>query len=215
MIDVGVLAERLRTFLPANVAFGGGLPEDGDEHVVDDERLRNASTKRRREFGAGRRFAGAALAALGCPPVAIPIGEGGAPVWPDGVVGSIAHCERYCLAIAARTDAFAGLGVDVEIERAVTPELTRYVRRDDEHGIAQATLFVIKESVYKAYAPLARTFLDFHDVRVRAGPGDGTFETSLVFERHPAAAGARTFHGRFFRAEDVVIAYTAIPLRVS
>src|SRR5205814_1840165 len=56
-----------------------------------------AVARRRDEFLTGRTFARRALAELGCPATAIPVGEGRMPIWPDGYLGSISHCEGLCV----------------------------------------------------------------------------------------------------------------------
>jgi 4'-phosphopantetheinyl transferase EntD len=42
--------------------------------------------------------------ALGLPERPIPMGRDRAPVWPEGVVGSISHSDAFCLAAVARSD---------------------------------------------------------------------------------------------------------------
>jgi hypothetical protein len=76
-------------------------------------------------------------------------------------------------------------------------------------------VFSAKESVYKAYYPLSRTFLDFHDVDVvldlDVDPDAGTFAATLVRRRAPTVAGARTFHGRYAFAGAHVFTAVVLP----
>ena len=58
-------------------------------------------------------------------------------------------------------------------------------------------VFSAKESTYKCYYPLARTFLGFHDVEIGFAAEHARFTASLVKDAVPDAAGARSFHGRF------------------
>src|SRR5437868_12446432 len=73
-----------------------------------------AVDKRRREFTTVRWCAREALAGLGMPPVPIMRGEKGAPRWPDGVVGSMTHCDGYRAAAVAKARDIAALGIDAE-----------------------------------------------------------------------------------------------------
>ncbi|WP_369249782.1 hypothetical protein [Streptomyces sp. R41] len=73
-----------------------------------------AGPRRRAEFTAGRWCAHRALAALGAGRVAVPRGARGMPVWPDGVVGSITHCEGYRAAAVCRGGDARALGIDAE-----------------------------------------------------------------------------------------------------
>src|SRR5699024_2591462 len=59
------------------------------------EAIGNALPKRRAEFTAGRWCARQALTELGLPPTPVERGDHGSPCWPDGVVGSITHCDGY------------------------------------------------------------------------------------------------------------------------
>src|SRR5262249_41084450 len=63
-----------------------------------------AVPSRRREFALGRWCARRALGGLGIAPQSIPVGEGRAPTWPHGVVGSITHCREFVAAAVARVE---------------------------------------------------------------------------------------------------------------
>ena len=71
--------------------------------------------KRRNEFITVRYCARLALEELGVPPVPILKGEKGEPCWPDGVVGSLTHCDGYRGAVGRpRTTRCASVGIDAE-----------------------------------------------------------------------------------------------------
>jgi 4'-phosphopantetheinyl transferase EntD len=131
-----------------------------------------AVAKVRRQSGAARAVARALLRHGGWPATPIPRLPTGAPAWPAGVTGSLAHDDDVAVAaIASRADV-AGLGVDVEpdlplptelIERVATPSERRRYGPD---VLASRRLFVAKEAVFKATHPIDGVFLDFHDVEV-------------------------------------------------
>src|SRR5450432_2196927 len=98
---------------PGAVAFEVcGVHGPWDLTPEESDFLAGAVPGRVKEFGAGRACARAGLASLGWNDVSIPSGPDRAPIWPDGVVGSITHVEDYCLAVVARQDRIASLGVD-------------------------------------------------------------------------------------------------------
>ena len=60
-----------------------------------------------------------ALARLGVPAQPIPTGSRGEPLWPDGIVGSITHCDGYrACAVAAAAD-WLTIGVDAELDESL------------------------------------------------------------------------------------------------
>jgi 4'-phosphopantetheinyl transferase EntD len=135
----------------------------------------SAADKRRRDFALGRACAHDALAALGHDHGEIGRGEGGAPLWPPGVVGSITHTKGYAAALVAGARRFAGVGVDAERVGGVTDDLwPRLFGADEcEHlmgldGAGRqliATLFFsAKETCYKAWA--MKGALPFREIHV-------------------------------------------------
>lgn len=121
--------------------------------------------KRRREFAAVRACARSAMTALGLPPQPVLPGERGAPRWPEGVVGSMTHCEGYRAAALARTSDLAALGIDAEPHRPLPDGVLDLVSSSAEcsrlRSLVAANpgvqcdrlLFSAKESVYKAWFP--------------------------------------------------------------
>ena len=161
------------------------LNGDGDEsqlHPDEAAWIGHASGKRRREFAAGRICARAALLELG---VAAdqPLGSGQdrAPLWPDGVIGSISHTADYCIAVLARADGSGdGIGIDAERYGRVGDHLHRTIFTTaerawlgrlpgPERAETATTLFSGKEAFYKAQHPLTRSWVGFKDVSGRAG----------------------------------------------
>ncbi|WP_316227943.1 4'-phosphopantetheinyl transferase [Bradyrhizobium sp. SZCCHNR3015] len=146
--------------------------------------------QRRSEFALGRQCARMALAALGVPPISLPRGLRGAPVWPAGYIGSISHCDDFYCAVAGKTSDVIGLGIDVERIQPIEPELTDLICVRDETrrlsaltkvpGVDWANIFFsAKEAVYKCLFPLHGTFLEFGDISlalsVNASRSGGNF----------------------------------------
>ena len=61
-----------------------------------------AVDKRQREFATGRRLAHGLLTELGVGGGPLLPGRDRAPIWPDGVVGTISHSRAWCVVAAAR-----------------------------------------------------------------------------------------------------------------
>lgn len=190
-------------------------------HPAEAACVEGAVEKRRREFAAGRACARRALGMLGIHDFPLLAGEDRAPIWPHGVVGSISHCTGFCGAAVATRETLAGLGIDVEsaapLESELVPriclpaETARFAQlpnadMPDWHKLA----FSAKESVYKAYFPVTRSFLEFHDVDLEVDPVAGSFVATLLRSDAPSALGARSFDGRW--AFDDTHIYTAVTL---
>jgi 4'-phosphopantetheinyl transferase EntD len=144
---------------------------------------------RRREFAAGRACARSALAALGLPPVALPVAPDRSATWPPGTCGSITHAGDWVAAAAAPLARLHGLGIDLEDCAPLEPDLVARLCRPEElasaapglpAGVWPRTVFSAKESVYKCVRARVGRFIDFDEVRVGAkaatanGPGTAT-----------------------------------------
>jgi 4'-phosphopantetheinyl transferase EntD len=131
-----------------------------------------ASERSQRQSGAARAVARELLSRLGHGGAAIPKSPSGAPVWPAGVVGSLAHDDRVALAAVARARDFAGLGIDIEPDEDLPAEMVDLVATPAERSryglnfLRGRALFVAKEAVFKAVHPLDGVFLDFQDIEV-------------------------------------------------
>ena len=148
-----------------------------------------AVAKRRREVAFGRACARQALGRS----IAIPHGAGGAPQWPEGMVGSITHTDDEAAAMVAERGVYAGLGIDLEslAHAARTEDLLATVATDAERARADPTLpfaalmFSAKEAVYKCLYPRCGQFLEFHDVELAIDPA-GTFRVQRAHGYDPS-----------------------------
>ncbi|HLY80557.1 MAG TPA: 4'-phosphopantetheinyl transferase superfamily protein [Caulobacteraceae bacterium] len=210
---------------PVAVSVASADMYDGGAFAAEDAAVAKAAPKRRREFAAGRACARQALSRLGLAPQAIPVGPGGAPIWPDGVVGSISHCEGFCCAVATRSGDVSGVGVDAEAAEALTPRLRDFVCGPAEIA-AFASLpdgpaldwgklaFSAKEAFYKAYHPKLGAFLAFHDVQVAfvlEAPDRGAFSMTILHPGKPRLPHGESCVGRW--RVDGARVYTGAMLR--
>jgi 4'-phosphopantetheinyl transferase EntD len=187
---------------------------DADLHPVERAVLGRAVERRRREFVTGRACARQALRALGAPVAAIGAGANGEPLWPDGVVGSITHCDGFRAAAVAWAADFAALGIDAEPD-APLPD---GVFEDIAHGAERAApergrlLFSAKEAVYKAWCPLTGRWLGFEDAEVTFT--DAGFRARLHVPGPVVDGVALTeLHGRWAVEDGVLCTAVVVPRR--
>lgn len=205
----------------------GVVTVETDEELIETELFpeeqgsaRRAAEKRRREFVTGRACAHLALRRLGIPPWGIPSGERGEPLWPEGVVGSITHCQGYRACAVARAGDLVSLGIDAEVhaplppgvlEEVASPAERTWATREGPGPFVDRLLFSAKEAVYKAWFPLTRRWLGFEDVELSVDERSGTFQACLLVEG-PVVHGQRltAFRGRWRVERDVVVTAVAV-----
>jgi 4'-phosphopantetheinyl transferase EntD len=200
--------------VPAGVVVADATgPLPGEALLPEEEPLvARAVAKRRAEFTTVRTCARIALGRLGLPPAPLLSGPSREPLWPAGIVGSITHCDGYRAAAVARAGEVASIGIDAEphdaLPAGILPRVTLPAERDHLRDLPPGLhwdrlLFSAKESVYKAWFPLARRWLGFEDAALLVTPGAdparGTFTADLLVDDLPALAGRplRTLHGRY------------------
>lgn len=132
---------------------------------------------RRRQLGwiGGRLCAEHALKVLGQLHCGVPRGDGGEPVWPAGITGSITHTDFAAHALVLRRADCAGVGIDSErtldaTEQAdVASVCCSAAEREawlggPDAALRTTILFASKESFYKAVYPTVQRFIDFDEV---------------------------------------------------
>ena len=204
MIATGPSA-LLSSILPSSVVAAEAYGDLRDVWTSDDEMsaLAAAVTTRRAEFVTARACARSALAQAGVMPAAIPVGSSGAPVWPQGIVGSITHCSGYRGAAVARRGKILAIGIDAESDSPIADDLAvnfcsesellraRLVLDIASKSHAGRLLFSAKEAVYKAWSTFDGGWLDFMDVsidfawtgRFGATLADGAVDSARVVPR--------------------------------
>jgi len=165
----------LQAIAPSGVVVGCRAIAEGDENaLLLDEALawRTFALPSRRASGAARRVARDLLAQFGHPNCSLPKSPGGAPVWPRGVVGSLAHDRAFAVAAIGSRRNLAGLGIDIEPAERLPEDILHIVCTPRERTavagdlLAARGLFAAKEAVYKAVNPIDGMFLEHHDVEV-------------------------------------------------
>jgi 4'-phosphopantetheinyl transferase EntD len=174
------ISAALARLLPARVLIGHRRIAVGDEHALLEAEaapFARCTLKVRRQSGAARIVARRLLGVIGEPNAALPRSASGAPVWPLGIAGSIAHDDEVAVATVVRAGYIRGLGIDVEPADALPRELVGIVATATERArystavIESRILFCAKEAVFKAFYPLCGLFLDFHDIEIDLDAG--------------------------------------------
>ena len=154
--------------------------------------------KRRNEFITVRYCARQALVDLGVEPVPILKGDKGEPCWPDGIVGSLTHCEGFRGAAVGRREEVRSVGIDAEphgvLPDGVLEAISLPVERHELQALPSGVhwdrvLFCAKEATYKTWFPLTHRWLGFEDAHIVFdvdGSGQaGTFTSEILID--PAA----------------------------
>ncbi|MFR9731233.1 4'-phosphopantetheinyl transferase family protein [Saccharopolyspora sp. MS10] len=217
------MIERL---LPGELAWRETRTDPPEAWLFPEEEavIARAVDKRRREFTTARHCARAALAEIGIAAAPLLPGERGAPGWPSGVVGSMTHCAGYRAAVVGLADAVLTTGIDAEPHEPLPDGVLGAVTLDGERARIEELLaadpsvhwdrilFSAKESVYKAWFPIAREWLGFEDADLTLHR-DGTF-TAHLLKTGPEVEGVplTSFTGRWLADEGLIItAITRLP----
>jgi 4'-phosphopantetheinyl transferase EntD len=211
----------LATLLPAGIAVVQARQSATLDALLAEERALVAAAvpKRVLEFATGRWCARKALEEKGIEGFPLLADANRAPVWPRGIVGSITHTDGFCAAAIGHRDAFAGIGIDAEIDGKVGRELwsdlftieeiDRLEHWSEPRRASMATvMFSAKESFYKAQYSFTSAWLDFTSAAVSI-EGD-RWHLQLV---DPGSAFARLeqpIRGRFAISDRYVVTAVAI-----
>ena len=218
----------IEKILPGGIASAEAFHDTPGDVLFPEEEasVARAVAKRRGEFTTARACARRALESLGLPPAPIPRGERGAPQWPPGITGSITHCAGYRAAAVARVSDFLSIGIDAEpngpLPRGVLDTISLPSERRMLSDLAEAEpgiswdrlLFCAKETVYKAWFPLARRWLGFEDAEFVIGASDGSFGARILV---PVPEGAEplaleSVPGRWLVSDGLVVTAMALPV---
>lgn len=223
----------LERVLPDSVVVVEALSDDESGHLPlypeEAAIVAKAVDKRRREFTTVRTCARRAMEKLGVPPQPVPTGERGAPRWPEGLRGSMTHCEGYRAAALVRAGDLASLGIDAEphapLPHGVLHTISLPAERERVAGLAarhtavhwDRLLFSAKESVYKAWFPLTGEWLGFEEADIDVGAAtdagmQGRFRAELLVQG-PLVGGRRLqhFEGRWLADQGLIATAVTIP----
>jgi 4'-phosphopantetheinyl transferase EntD len=165
----------------------------------------------------GRRCARMAVEDLGLDATPILPGHKRQPLWPAGVVGAITHTRGYVAAAVADAGTVMAVGIDAEpdeplphgvITRVASPEERAMIGAGRPSGVdnLDRLLFSAKESIYKAWFPLAGIWLGFLDARLEIDPDDRTFHAEILID-----GPISTVSGRYASVDGVLMTAIELP----
>ncbi len=135
--------------------------------------------RRRSEFAQGRACLHGLLEEMG-ETQKVGSADDRSPIWPDGFVGSLSHSDAWIWGCVARETDLVSIGIDTELIASVATrqDVEDTVATDSEWSLVRQSgltleetftlVFSAKESFYKCWHPLVKTYFDFFDVEVVA-----------------------------------------------
>jgi 4'-phosphopantetheinyl transferase EntD len=181
---------------------------------------------RRREFATVRMCARAALGEYGLSAVALPPAKDRSPRWPQGFVGSMTHCAGFRGAAVARTADVLAVGIDAEPDLPLPLDLHAMIASPGElaslrlltsAGNGQPAcwarlLFSCKESVFKAWYPSTKRWLNFTDAEVLIDAVKRKFTARLLVS-DPSTGGPQLSHfsGNWTASDGLLVTATVVP----
>lgn len=191
------------------------------DHLAYDEELAaipGAVPKRVREFSAGRVATRQAMAELGAPPLAVPMGPDRAPIWPAPLIGTITHCDTACLAAVAWAGEVRMLALDIEedtpladdlLDTVCTPAERQWLDTQPDPDLAAKAVFSAKECAYKAQYPLSQTLFDFQTLEVELSDDHNRFVARFTRSVAPFAQWDQ-FAGKIARGDGLIVTSVAV-----
>jgi len=190
--NISALARTaLSSMLDSRFFVEAAQPKVQNGQLYPDEQayIIKAAQKRQAEFGTARVCARKALTGLGAAPCSLLPNADRSPRWPTGFLGSISHTDDCCAVAVTKSRGVAGLGIDIEPETPLAPELEEQICTANErswlslHSTSDRTrlgtlLFSAKEAVYKCQYTVTGSFLDFKDVELEVDIGRCTFSVA-------------------------------------
>jgi 4'-phosphopantetheinyl transferase EntD len=206
--EPATVATSIRDLFRSEVHVAEAVPALADDALYPEEQayIASAVPKRRAEFATARVLARELLRAMGIPARSLVPAKDRAPIWPPGIVGSIAHTNDHCVVVLAKASDVLSLGVDVETVRALEPGTWDVVltprerawlanQPADAREALAIVFFGAKEAYYKCQYPLTATFLEFHDVELEIDLARHVFEARAIKPGLPSSV--ERLGGRF------------------
>jgi len=159
------------------------------------------STKRQREFAAGRSCTAVLLNRWDITEE-VGVAQDRSPIWPDGFVGSISHSDRWVWAAVAKSEDRPAIGIDTETvvssetcdmldnDIVTAPERLVIESLGLNPQVAFTLAFSAKEAFYKCWYPITKSFFEFKQVAIQSCTTDtiriASLESNPNFNTSPA-----------------------------
>lgn len=186
--------------------------------------LSKAVPKRRAEYLASRLCVRDALTHFGFTDFVLANDADRAPIWPEGITGSLSHTRTCISLLLAKSSAGKLLGVDCEeiMQPAAAVEMRDMIINEREAAVLQASslpfataltaAFSLKESLYKALFPVFRQFMNFDEAEITACETNMAGVTlRLTRALSPEFAVGRLFTGSVMLQEKQLTSWIVTP----
>lgn len=174
------LQSAMQAMAPANVMLGCrriGNTDDQLLSMAEAASIVSLLPARRQASGAARHVARQLLRDMGSTDFDVLRGHDGAPLFPQGFIGSLAHDDHLAVAALARSQHWRMLGIDIEPSLPLPEELVELVIQPEDNLagsddlLAGRILFAVKEAVYKASFPSGKKILNYDEIHVDLARG--------------------------------------------
>ena len=177
------------------------------------------SKKRLSHFCTGRFSAKVALKKLGIENYGILAGPDGEPIWPEGIVGSISHCNDLAGAIVTNDPKIKSIGLDIERTNRVKhkmwnmcftikeKEFLNHIE-NSELNYYTTLLFCLKESFYKAQYPITKNELWFTDIEI--SKMNTTFKLKVFKDNYELDTSTLQMDYRYLQSINSIVTYCSI-----
>lgn len=157
------------------------------------ELVARAVDKRKHEFATARVLARLAMERIGRKGAELLNAKDRSPIWPEGITGSISHCDTRAVVAVAQREQVGTVGIDIEHRDELKRELWKTVLLQSEihaleasysselRGRMALTIFSAKEALYKAQYPWSTKFMSFHELEVRISPDPSAPSSGELF----------------------------------
>ena len=142
------------------------------------------------------------------------------PLWPQGVIGSISHSGKCCLAALSCDPKLLSLGIDIETREGIKPGVRDLVcTQEDLEGLGAERgnpewwklIFSAKESIYKALYPLLQRWIGFSQASLSFDFSTGTYNAILDPSLMLPHGKGPELTGRFLLSDDYIFTCLDIP----
>lgn len=208
----------IRPLFDESVAVAVTDPRASHHRVLPQEHasFSRIAAGQQRSFAAGRVAAHRAMARLGTSVRPVPVGANRAPIWPDGLVGSLASSHTCCVAALAHDSANQALGISVSEDTPLAPDWIALVCTlaerawlstcpPDKRGTYARLILQAKECAFDCQDGLPASMFDTDMFEVTPDLDTGQFEATFTTDSAPFQAGER-LSGRFTMGNGLIVA---------
>lgn len=142
------------------------------------------------------------------------MGEGRAPIWPTGTVGSITHDTGLALACVAPVNRITHLGIDLTEAAAFPNHLRERILCSKAEKAASGQearlIFSAKEAVFKAFYPDVGGYFGFEAVEITPDIAAERFKVHLLRDLGRVESGT-SFDGTALISDSRLVTLLAVP----